>query len=299
MAYTLRDVINKAAAYLAGAGIEASRLEAELIVGASTALDRMQLYVQFERPVSETELETMRALLRARVKERVPVAYLTGHKQFLGLALAVPGDVFIPRPETEELVEAVVARLTGNGIKPDQPLSVLDLCTGTGAIGIALAKKFRRATVLAVDISPPAVSAAGINVDGLHLGERVSIRQGDLWEAVPPDLDFDLIVSNPPYIPTAAMTQLPLEIKNHEPCLALDGGEDGLDFYRRIFAVLPQRLRAGGVVGLEHGDDQGEALASMAQRADLIHVEQLSDLAGRPRIVTAQKKASTPISIQP
>ncbi|MGE5550764.1 MAG: peptide chain release factor N(5)-glutamine methyltransferase [Bacteroidota bacterium] len=290
---TLREIVAKSAAYLAGAGLTAPRLEAELLIGAAIGLDRIQLYVQYDRPLAETEIQTMRELLRARAKERVPIAYLTGRKYFLGHALSVPRGVFIPRPETEELVEAAVTRLSAIGVTQDQPLEILDLCTGTGAISLALAKKYGRATILAVDLSPLAVRAAEDNVKRFQLEGRLTVRQGDLWEAVPQNRVFDLIISNPPYIPSALIAGLPAEIREHEPHLALDGGEDGLLFYHRILSTSGRYLRPGGLVALEHGEDQGRPIADLARHYGLDRVAQHDDLSGCPRILLAQKESSS------
>ena len=285
MHYTVREIISKSASYLAGAGLTAARLEAELLVGLVVGLDRTQLYVQYDRQIGEAELERLRPLLLARAKERIPVAYLTGHKYFLALDLVVPETVFIPRPETEELVEAVVSRLA---VAHEEPLTVLDLCTGTGAIALSLAKRYSSSRITAVDLSPAAVGAAMDNARRLGLAGRVHVHQGDLWEAVPPE-SFDVIVSNPPYIPTTALAELPEEVRRHEPSSALDGGADGLEFYRRIMAGVYLRLKSHGLLALEHGEEQSDAIAELARQHDLVQIEQLMDLSGRPRILLARR----------
>lgn len=285
MALNVRETVNKSAAYLGAAGVEAPRLEAELLVGQAVRLDRTQLYVQFDRIVNDAELEALRGLLLARAKDRMPVAYLTGRKAFLGFELLTPRGVFIPRPETEELVAVVadrLARITG-------PFAVLDLCTGSGAIALALARKFPLANVLATDIAPEAVAAARANAERLGLDARVEVASGDLWAAITPGSIFDAIVSNPPYIPQSSLPGLPPDVARHEPRLALDGGIDGLAFYRLIMAGLDQYLRPGGQLGLEHGDDQAEAVGALATQAGLIDLEARSDLAGRPRVFLATK----------
>lgn len=295
MALTVRDIVNKSAAYLAAAGLESSRLEAELLVGHALDLDRTQLYVQFDRPVTEDERRTLRALLLARARERQPVAYLTGHRLFLGLDLLVPRGVFIPRPETEELVEAVAGRLAGPWrIHEERPMHLLDLCTGTGAIALTLAHRFPQAQVVAVDLAPQAVEAAAANASRLGLSDRVSVRAGDLWAALDLADSFDVVVANPPYIPRAALAALPVEVAGHEPRLALDGGPDGLEVHRRIMAGLERHLRPGGLLALEHGPEQAGQLAVLAQQAGLAGVEDRPDLAGRPRVLLAQRPGAPP-----
>ncbi|MCL6615371.1 MAG: peptide chain release factor N(5)-glutamine methyltransferase [Firmicutes bacterium] len=240
----MREAIGKAASYLARACIAAARLEAELLLGKVLGLDRTRLYVDYDRPLTGEEVERFRSLLLARARERVPVAYLTGEKSFLGLSLAIPRGVFIPRPETEELVEAAVERMAKKAREePETPLTFLDLCTGSGAIAVALARRFPSAAVVATDLSSEAVRAARGNVERHGLGDRVTVGEGDLFTAVEEGVAFDLIVSNPPYIPRPALEELPPEIKRHEPLGALDGGPDGLAVLRRIIAearALPE-----------------------------------------------------------
>ena len=286
----VREAIGKAASYLARAGITASRLEAELLLGKVLGLDRTQLYMDYDRPLTGGEVEGYRSLLLARGREKVPVAYLTGEKSFLGLSLAIPRGVFIPRPETEELVEAAMERMAGKiREKPETPRAFLDLCTGSGAIALVLAQRFPRAAVVATDLSGEAVRTARANADRYKLGDRVTVREGDLFAAVKEGETFDLIICNPPYIPRPALEKLPLEIKRHEPLAALDGGPDGLAILRRVIAGAPRHLRPGGVLALEHGHDQAEILAALVRAAGLVAPDARLDLAGRPRILLAEK----------
>lgn len=289
MTQTVREIISKSAAYLASAGLESSRLEAELLVGHALRLERMQLYVQFDRPVTEDELRVIRALLLARAKERQPVAYLTGHRVFLGLDLLVPKGVFIPRPETEELVEAAAELLAEPGRSgADLLFDLLDLCTGSGAVALALARRFPRATVTAVDLAPEAVEAAKANAARLGMGNRVTVSIGDLWDALDPTALFEAVVANPPYIPHHIIPTLPQDV-GHEPQMALDGGPDGLDVYRRIISGLGRHLRPGGLLALEHGADQAEQLAALAHQIGLVAIADRTDLAGRPRVLLARR----------
>ncbi len=292
MILSLREILNKTSAYLSSAGCDAARLEAELLIGSVLGLDRTQLYVQFDRQVTEAEQAVLRPLLLARAKERTPVAYLTGRKYFFGLDLAVGAGVFIPRPETEELVQAVLTVLAKENPDPARPLRMLDLCTGTGAVALALVKKLAGATAVAVDISPAAVSFARANAEKHGLAGRMEIRTGDLWEPICPLERFEVITANPPYIPRAGIADLPPEIAAHEPLAALDGGEDGLDFYRRILAGIDRHLSASGWLAVEHGDDQAHDIQVMALAAGLRDMATLPDLSGRPRITVFRKPAS-------
>jgi len=283
----MREIVKESAVYLASAGLAASRLEAELLVARAANLDRTQLYVQFDRPMTETELAMLRPMLKARAKDRVPIAYLTGHKSFFGLDLLAEKGVFIPRPETEELVEAAAARLAKMSVDRDA-LEILDLCTGTGAVALSLARVFPRSQILATDISPEAISIAASNAERLGLANRVTVRQGDLWQAIAPGRRFHAVAANPPYIPRGALPLLPIEVLRHEPTLALDGGMDGLDFHRRILSRANQYLYPKGSIALEHGEDQGQALVALACQHGLVEVEDLADLTGRARILLAK-----------
>lgn len=281
---TVREAIDKSSTYLASAGCASSRLEAELLVGKCLELDRVQLYVQYDRVLDESELVHLRSLITARAKDRVPVAHLTGHRYFLGLDLLIPPGVFIPRPETEELVEAAIDRLAAVG---ERELELLDLCTGSGAIAISLAKRFAAARITAVEIDPVAAAAARANVERFGLAGRVMVMEGDLWSAVPHGSTFHAVLSNPPYIPTSRLAALPLEILRHEPQKALDGGPDGLDLIRRIFAGAKKALKDGGFCAIEHDCADEEELIAMARSHGFENIELKRDLAGLPRLILA------------
>ncbi|MGQ9780477.1 MAG: peptide chain release factor N(5)-glutamine methyltransferase [Bacillota bacterium] len=285
----MREALAKAASYLARAGHEAGRLEAELLLGKVLGLDRTRLYIDYDRPLDEDEVARFRQLLLARARDKIPVAYLTGEKSFYGLSLAVPRGVFIPRPETEELVEAVAARIRKKEAFFGSPFALLDLCTGSGAVAVALARMFPAAFVLAVDISPAALQAARTNAARHGVGERVTVIEGDLFAAVEDGRLFAAVVANPPYIPGHALAGLPREVKEYEPREALDGGPDGLSVIRRIVHEAPCYLFPGGILALEHGHDQGEAVAALAAEAGLVEIETQKDLSGRPRILLAEK----------
>ncbi|WP_417483448.1 peptide chain release factor N(5)-glutamine methyltransferase [Maricaulis sp.] len=222
------------------------------------------------------------AALRLR---RVPLSQVLGSKPFWTLDLKVTGDVLTPRADTEALVEAVL------GCCGNAPLHMLDLGTGSGAILAALLSERPAWTGQGIDLSPAALAVAQQNIDACALTPRAQLAQGRWGEALR-DHSFDLVVSNPPYIVREVLAGLEPEVRDHEPALALDGGEDGLDAYRVIIADLPRLLRAGGWFALEIGYDQGAAVLALAEAAGLTALECRPDLAGLDRVVLGQALAA-------
>jgi release factor glutamine methyltransferase len=241
--------------------------------------------VDFEKPIAEPERAGFRELVLRRARERVPVSQLLGHKEFWSLELDVTSDVLSPRPETETLVEGVLARLPDR----DAGYRILDLGTGSGAIALALAVERPVAHVTATDISPEALQIARENADKLHLSDRLRFLEGDLFGACPGE-QFDLVVSNPPYVAERDREMLPPELA-HEPEVALFGGVDGYAVTSRLVAEVSSALSPGGVFAVEVGHDQTERIAKECSQAGLEEVETLRDLARRPRVVTARKLA--------
>ena len=221
---------------------------------------------------------TRLADLAALRLQRVPLSQILGSKPFWTLDLKVTGDVLTPRADTEALVEAVLARCA------DKPLHMLDLGTGSGAILAALLSERPAWTGQGVDLSPAALAVAQQNIDACALTARAQLARGRWGESLR-DHSFDLVVSNPPYIVREVLARLEPEVRDHEPALALDGGEDGLDAYRVIMADLPRLLRPGGWFALEIGYDQGAAVLALAQAAGLTALECLPDLSGHDRVV--------------
>ena len=257
------------------AGIAGARLEAQLLLAHVLHCSRMQLYTGFDKPLGETELASYRELIRRRLAGE-PVAYLLGEHEFWGLPLYIDPSVLVPRPDTETVVEVARAARTDRSA----PCRVLDLCTGSGAIAISLAKELPAAEVVATEISDAAVAVARKNAE--RNGVRVDIRQGDLWRPVG-DERFDLIVSNPPYISSAVIPTLAAEVRR-EPVLALDGGPDGLAFYDRICSAARHHLVAGGALVVEHGFDQAEPVRARFEAAGLTQVTLVRDLGKNPRV---------------
>jgi release factor glutamine methyltransferase len=258
----------------ADAGIGAARLEAQLIVAHALKCTRMQLYTGFDKPLAEPELAGIRELIKRRLGGE-PVAYLVGEHEFWGMPLAIDRNVLVPRPDTETLVE-VARKLAPSATR------VLDLCTGSGAIALALAKELPAARVIATEISPEAATVARANV-AKH-GANVEVREGDLWAPVAGER-FDLIVSNPPYVATAVIDTLSPEVRR-EPRIALDGGPDGLAFYDRICTAARDHLVPGGALAVEHGFDQADAVRARFEAAGFSRVTVVADLGKNPRVTS-------------
>jgi release factor glutamine methyltransferase len=279
------DLARKGAALLRERGFAQGRLEAELLLAGVLGVERLQLYLQFDRPVTEAELERYRAFVRRRLKHE-PVQYITGEAAFRQLRLRVDRRVLIPRPETEVLVGEVLRWAAG---RPG-PLRALDLGTGSGAIALSLAQEGEFSVVVGTDVSPEALAVARANAGAVPSGERMELRPGPLWEPVAPGERFDVVVSNPPYVARSEAAALPPEVSDWEPAGALFGGEDGLDVVRGIVAGAGERLVPGGLLALEIGAGQGPAVMAMIEAgggawgAPRI----IRDLAGRDRVVLVE-----------
>jgi release factor glutamine methyltransferase len=234
---TVLEIIKKTTDFFAGKGIESPRLNAELLVGHALGLKRMQLYLQFERPLAEPDLERIRPLVRRRAQHE-PVQYILGETEFAGLKLKVDRRALIPRPETELLVEHVV------GACATPPARVLDLGTGSGAIALALARAFPAAEVTATDLSGDALELARENATGNRLADRVAFVRSSWFTALPAGASFDLIVSNPPYLSAVETAQTTPEVRGFEPAQALTADGDGLAALTEIIQAAPGFLAA-------------------------------------------------------
>ena len=263
--------------YFAQKGVDAPRLTAEVLLAHALGCDRVRLYLDFDKPLGELELATYRELVRRRA-EREPTAYLVGEKEFYGRRFRVDPRVLVPRPETELVLEAALSALPAGG-------RALDLCTGSGALGVSLALERPGAQVVATDLSAEALEVARDNATRLGAA-GVTFLAGDLYGPVAPGHPFDVIVSNPPYVPRGELDTLPPEVRR-EPRLALDGGEDGLAISRRIAAGAPSRLRPGGALVLEMHESHLDALPAICLGCGFARAEARRDLAGLPRLVVA------------
>ncbi|MBC7785195.1 MAG: peptide chain release factor N(5)-glutamine methyltransferase [Burkholderiales bacterium] len=269
--------------------IDSPRLCAELIISHILSVPRIKLYTDYQRVLADPELLRMRELVK-RAGEEEPIAYLTGRAHFFNLELDVTPDVLIPRPDTETLIEQILTLV--RNVPGFEAPRVLDLCTGSGAIAIAIAQHIKTAQVVATDVSEKALAVAKINVDKHQLGDRITLLAGDLFAALMDYVDaapFDVIIANPPYIPSAEVPKLARHVHQYEPHLALDGGADGLDLHRRILAGATDRLRDGGRVILEIAFDQSEPATEMiGQYPDFVEVKLVRDHAGNPRVLVAK-----------
>lgn len=288
-AWTLLELIREASAYLAKKGVSSPRLDTELLMARVLGCSRVDLYLRFDQPLTKQELDSFRELLRRRAK-REPLAYILGAKEFWSLSLRVNPSVLIPRPETETLVEAALEELKEAVKKESLPISALELGTGSGAIVIALARELGASVSWwATDISREALEVARWNARELGVQGRIKFLEGDLWEALESDQHrFRLVISNPPYIPTALIQQLEPEIRCYEPSLALDGGPDGLAVIRRIIEQAPHRLVPGGMLVMEVGEAQSELLDEiLGKDSRWGKWGWRKDLGGRPRALRA------------
>lgn len=275
--WTILAVLDWTTKRFSEAGIGAARLEAQVLLAHVLGCTRTQLYTGFDKPLAEAELARYRELIKRRLAGE-PVAYLVSEHEFWGMPLHVDASVLVPRADTETVVE--VARATRADRKA--PCRVLDLCTGSGAIAVALAKELPAATIVATDVSEAAAALARRNAERNGFADRIEVRCGDLWAPVAGER-FDLITANPPYIASAVIPTLEAEVKR-EPVLALDGGANGLAFYDRICAQAREHLVAGGALVVEHGYDQAETVRARFEAAGLIGVTLVQDLAKNPRV---------------
>lgn len=279
----LLDALKPAADFLDKAGIDDPLAEAEILVFHAAGLDRLAAYVD-NPETGKTLLRKIRRLLARRAKGE-PLQYITGYVDFLGLTIAVGKDVLIPRPETELLAQEAIK--AAGSKKQEAPLRILDLCTGSGCVALAMARELPEAEVSGTDISGTAVSCARKNAEANGIVNAKFFR-GSLFEPLKKASAFDLIVSNPPYIKTSDIDGLQREIREWEPGEALDGGADGLDFYRRIFSDAGRYLKRDGAVILEIGYEQAEEVRKIAQASGYFIVSIKKDYAGIERIVVSQ-----------
>jgi len=266
----------------------AGRTDAEVILGHIIRKDRTSLYRDSGDDLSPEVEKLARELVERRAGGE-PLAYITGNKEFMGLDFYVSRAVLIPRPETELLVEKAVVILKNAFTSPAYPPVVADIGTGSGAIAIALAVLLDLPLVYATDISPEAINVARRNAARNRVAQRIDFRQGDLLAPLAgiPDFRADLLTANLPYVASTEMPLLMADVREHEPQLALDGGGDGLDLYRRLVPAAFDMLRVGGHLLMEIGPGQGAVLSGIL--VDGWRVDILRDLAGRERLVVAEK----------
>jgi len=272
---------------LRDAGVEDYKIDAEALLGYEIGFDKKKMFMNWTYEVSDERSEAWFDLVNRRASGE-PLQYITGEQYFMGHRFLVDPMVLIPRPETELLAEKAVAYLRARG----GAKHVLDLCTGSGALAISIAKACPRLKVTASDVSARALSVAKKNAAALGVAGRVAFAESDLFAAFRKGSfgfgkKYDLIVTNPPYIKTGDLENLAREIKEHEPLSALDGGADGLDFYRRIASDARGCMRPGACLMAEIGYDQAEAASAIFAGAGFTSIEIFRDLSGLDRILQA------------
>ena len=281
--WTVRRVLEWTTGHLKKHGSDTPRLDAEILLAHARGCQRIQLYTQFDEPLSDSVRGIMRELVQRRTKAE-PVAYLVGVREFFSLGFRVTRDVLIPRPDTETLVMEVLDSVKG---MPNP--KVLDLCTGSGCVAIAVAKNAKAAHVMATDISPAAIEIARENVARHNIGSQVDVIESDLFAGITPGTTYDVIASNPPYIPSAEIDELDAEVAKHEPRLALDGGADGLTILKRIIDAAPAFAASNALLLLEFTPEQADSLNTIVTEHGGYHeIVIRKDLAHRPRVLKAR-----------
>ena len=291
------EIIRKATEFLRDSKVENARSEAELLTGFVLGWTRLQVMTRGEQEVNDIEYTSLCRTMKRRAAGE-PYAYICGEKEFMSLPFKVTSDVLIPRPDTELLVETVLSylrsELAEEGI---QQQYVLDLCTGSGAIAVSLAYYLPGALIWAADVSERALAVAGQNSMLNGVADSIEFCLGDLFAALTEikkdrqEIMFDCIVSNPPYIPDGDIPQLMRDVRDFEPELALAGGSDGLKFYRKITEQALDWLKPEGMLAVEIGCDQADAVQELFLQAGYDEIQLLADLAGWPRVITGIKKS--------
>lgn len=277
--FTVVEVLERTRQFLERRGVPHPRRDAERLLGHALGMQRLQLYVQFDRPLTMAEQQTLRQMVLRRGR-REPLGWITGRVGFHEIELTVGEGVLVPRPDTETLVEAALAL-----IPQDSPCFVADVGTGSGAVGLALAHARPQARVFAIDKSRAALDCARANVAALGLGDRVALLAGELLQPVPSRRSLDIVVSNPPYIASGELEGLEPEVSRFEPRLALDGGPDGLAVIRPLLAAAARRARRA--VLIEVGAGQAGAVVEICRGLGLERMAVHRDLGGHERVVEA------------
>ena len=292
MVRTVQEALKDAADRLENSGASTPLLDAEVLLCEVLQIDRLYLYIQRGRSLTQEENDAFEAFLEKRI-QGVPLQYIIHRQEFMGLDFYVEEGVLIPRPDTEILVETVLQWVNAEqAFKGHQDiLKIVDLGTGSGAITVSLAKYIEKVQVYSVDLSEKALAIGQKNAEKHGVLEKITFLKGDLLHPLDEEDLFgkiDILVSNPPYIPEKDIEGLQIEVAKYEPRMALDGGPDGLDFYRRIVGRGDWFLRPGGLMALEVGHDQADAVKNMmVAKNKYANIKKHKDLAGIERVVTA------------
>lgn len=283
--WTIKKILEWTHKYFLEKGVENPRLDAEVLLCAVLECGRINLFLDQDRPLMENELSSYKAYVMRRAQHE-PIAYILGEKAFMSNTFKVSPATLIPRPETELLVESIVR--TAPMLKPEGDVKILDIGTGSGAIIVSLLDLLPQAKGVGVDISVDALVVAKENSERIGVRERCGFVHSDLFSKLPQDKKFDIIVSNPPYIPEADMEGLDEDVKK-EPVTALVGGRDGLDFYRRIIKEATSHMEEEGLLAFEVGIHEAQEVARLCREAGFIATSIRKDYAGIERHVFAVK----------
>lgn len=285
--WTIGRLLNWTTDFLRDKGADSPRLDAEVLLAHARGCQRIELYTAFEEEAAELLRESFRDLVRRRAAG-TPVAYLVGHREFFSLSFHVSPDVLIPRPETELIVVRVLDLAKQQS---GEPLRIADVGTGSGILAVCCAKHLPGASVTAIDISGAALAVAAKNAKQHEVAERIDLVESDLFAKVPAGEPFDVIVSNPPYVASHEMAELDSSVRDHEPHLALDGGEQGTEVIARLIPQSAERLKPGGWLLMEVGPYNVQQVEQLVAGNDQFSLEvTIPDLAGHPRVVQAQRK---------
>lgn len=284
--WTIIKILDWTKQYFADRGVENPRLDAEVLLCAVLQCERIKLYMDFERPLTGAELAQYKNYV-ARRGQHEPLAYILGEKEFMRNSFKVTPATLVPRPETELLVESLIK--AAQGLKADGDVKILDIGTGSGAIIVSLLDYLPNAKGVGVDISVDALIVAEENSRRIGVRERAGFVQSDLFSRIPADKKFDIIVSNPPYIPAADIAGLAKDVQK-EPIGALDGGADGLDFYRRIISESMDHMADEGILAFEVGINQAQVVAELCRKAGFKATAIRKDYADIERMVFAVKE---------
>ncbi len=264
--------------------IDTKRLDAEILLCHILGCQRIDLIINKDKNLDDASIDAFNDLIDRRAKNE-PVSYITGKKEFMSLEFDVESGILIPRPDTEILVEEIINLYSGKDV------NILDLCTGSGAIAVSLAYYLKKAYVTAVDKFDVCIDVALKNINKYNLSDRVNVIKKDVLEDLKIDGDVDCIVSNPPYIRTGVLSTLLSDVKDYEPQYALDGGNDGLIFYRKITDFAKEKLKSGGMLAYEIGYDQGVTVAEIIEKTHSFkEIRLLNDLSGLNRVIIAEKE---------
>jgi len=277
--WTIGAILNWTASYLADKGASAPRLDAEILLSHCLKVDRLHLYLNLDRPLRPDERSQFRDLVRRRAA-REPVALITGKKEFWSISFRIKPGVLIPRPETEILVEVVLQE-----IKDNPAPRVLEIGAGSGAVSVAVARDNPRTEAIATDIEQAVLDTARLNAEEAGVGPSVQFVAMDLFDAIRGGVGFDVIYSNPPYVPTGIIPTLEPEVRDFEPLRALDGGPDGLDVIRRLATHAVDFLNQPGALALEFGDGQEENVQNIFASSGFREIRIFRDLAGKARVI--------------